>query len=245
MIQINYTQEQLLSLYKKADKSAQKILKDKNLGPVIQIIGKKNNLTSTQSLDIEDEVIHVLLNISKKDDFEHNLINKLNIPEKTARTIYNEIDYNIFSKIDKPVPEPDSNNNNTKKEIKDGKITAKKKLAIEELSKPIPAPTPPKQQVPQPNTIQKKENTQPQSKPTTPPVKFKTQITNTQHPEKTIVGAEKIGVDIPVKPVAKEHQFEEKLRNAFDPQKTQDNTLPNINEQKQKTIQDPYREPLE
>lgn len=234
-----HTKDQMIEFYKNISDDAKNILIDDNFGPAIQVIGKENGLTALQSLDVEDIVVYTLLGINKREDVAMNITGKLNISLNTAQKIANDLDENIFSQIKKPSMETNKTkgiNINTQEDK-----SKKKKLAIEELSKPISTPTPPKQQVLQPNAIQK-EAIQPKTKPATPPIKPETKTPTTQTPNKTIIGANKIGVGIP----AKEHQFEEKLRNAFESQKIQNlNTTSNTTEEKQKITQDPYREPLE
>ncbi len=266
MINKNYTKEKLLELYKKTPKDIQGILLDKNLGPAISVIGKDAGLTALQSLEIEDSVVDVLLGVNKQKNLTQDITNKLNIKSETALKITNDINENIFSQVKESLTKIKEGDKDTvlekDKAVVQKKIVIKtevplsvspavvgiseerKKIAIKELSKPIPTPVSLQRTAPQPITKQiflKEKGVQLQPTSTTPLKENREGIISTQTIPKTIVGEEKIGIGIP----SKEHQFEEKLRGAFEaPKKEAEKPNPTISTPPQKITQDPYREPL-
>ncbi len=244
MINNNHKKEQLLELYNKTPKDIQNILLDKNLGPAIHVVGEDHGLTALQSLEVEDEVVNILLGISKQGNLARNIVSKLNISSETADKIVSDIDENILLRVKEYFAKISGEDKDRKKIGVTTKVPLTreeiKKIAVEELTKPTSLQPP----VPQPTikqTFSREKDEQDQPTPDTPPIKHVGGTMSTPTPPKHIVGEEKIGVDVP----PSEHIFEKKLRNAFETPKEEKNaTQPTTETQQPKTKQDPYREPL-
>ncbi len=236
---INYTDEQIFSLYRKIPKDLRNMIKDENFGIAMQITGKGFGLTALQSLDLEDSVVHVFLGIIKREDLLQDIVNKLNISSDIAQKIIASIDENIFSDVKESLLKVSSDTNfETEREnkgIKSTKIPIKnieqhksndRKNAIAELTRKIPTP--------QVSTEEKKVNITPfpstneySEKISTVPVPPKPTDTTT---------VEKINIDAQ----QEEHIFEKKLRETIDNrnQKEGEFVLSDTNSK------DPYRESL-
>ncbi len=175
-----HTEEEMIEFYKNVPDNIRVLLLDDNFGPAIQVIGRENGLTPTQSLEAEDVVTLILLGVEPLSQFNQLLQEKLEIPREKVREITKSIGENIFSPI---------------------KESLEKIQTHEEKTIPkntfIPAPV---------------KNTEVSSsviKPIPP-------LTLSISP-KTIIGAEKIGIDIPSKKTGG-HPFEKKLRTVIQQQ---------------------------
>lgn len=248
----NYTEEQLFEIYGKVPEDIQSMIRDENLGPAIQVIGKDHGITPAQALDVEDVVLHTLLGTKPANNFARQIQEKLGISEEVAQKIAGDIDENIFSAVKESLGE------------------------IQEVKHQEPTvPQPPKEapQIPQVPPLRKPEPAQPSTLPSRiikkKPVPYEgvpTQIAPPTPPtppafHKPIVGAEKVGIGIPPLEPPQEHMFEQKLRETVQPDapKPASTTIPQIQteteqegEEERKPLvetpsygTDPYKEPIE
>jgi len=254
MNNINYTKEQLFELYGKAPEDIQSMIRDENLGPAIQVIGKDHGITPEQALDVEDIVLHTLLGIESHQDFTRRILEKLGISKDTARKIAEDVDENIFL----PVKESLNKIHETKKSettIKTPIVHPMRPSTQTVPEKALQVPKAPFERTHgaqvQPSTLPSKivkkkpvpyEGRSAQTPPTAPP------IPPTTH--KPIIGAEKVGVGIPAMERPQElqrseHMFEKKMREAVPPpQKDKPaEKLVDVPDYSEKA--DPYREPAE
>jgi len=213
---MNHTKEQLFELYGKVPEDIQSIIRDENLGPAIQVIGKDHGITPAQALDVEDVVLHTLLGIKPAHSFAKQIQEKLNISEDVAQKIAKDIDENIFS----PVKESLNKIQGTEKPERAIKIPITPPVHPSATTDPKETP-----RIPQAPTPRKPEPAQPSTLPSKivnkKPMPHEGIVTQTPSPtpatppthRKSIVGAEKIGVGIP----SAEHMFEQKLRETAPP----------------------------
>lgn len=103
MNDVTYKKEPLIEFYKNTPEDIRDILIDDNFGPAIQIIGRKNGVNPTQSLDIEDIVVHVLLGVEPEEGLIARIQKKINVPKETARGITEDLEKNIFSYVKEPL----------------------------------------------------------------------------------------------------------------------------------------------
>ena len=267
----NYTGEQLFELYSKAPEDIQGVIRDENLGPAIQVIGKDHGITPVQALDVEDIVLHTLLGIKPVNSFAKQIQEKLGISEDAAQKIARDVDENIFS----PVKESLDKIQEINSEGAGSQSQTSYNPADSSGTNTSPQTSEEDLQVPQAPTTKTPESTQPSALPSKivqkkpkPYTEDPTQTSQTLH--KPIVGAEKIGMDIPPiehrgvntfsEPQRDEHMFEKKLRETMPPNapKTISPTKEEVNENEHETKgdpktlvetpsygTDPYKEPIE
>jgi len=198
MNNITHTQEQMIEFYKNVPSDIRELLLDDNFGPAIQLIGRENGLTPIQSLDTEDVVTLVLLGVEPLKQFSSLLQKKLEIPREKIHKITKGIDEEIFSPVKKTLEKLQATEEKTQGEIK---IPLKQdRLSLEKT-------------MPENNIISVK-TTPTLSVPIPKPVLPSEQLI----PIKSVVGAENMGVGIPVK---EEHVFEKKLREVTQSSKTE------------------------
>ncbi|GMQ95466.1 MAG: hypothetical protein BMS9Abin13_581 [Patescibacteria group bacterium] len=94
-----YTDEQLFKAFGRLPEDVQDVFADPNLGPLIHTIAIDHGVDPAGSLDIEDEVAHVLLGLAYPEELAVNIRRKLGIPEEKARKIASEIQIKIFKNV--------------------------------------------------------------------------------------------------------------------------------------------------
>ncbi len=95
----NNTNENLLERCKKAPEDIKYMLLHEDFEAVVQVIGKDNGITPQQSFEVEEEIVDVLLGISRIKDFTQNIAKVLSLTEEGVYGIVKDIDENIFSEV--------------------------------------------------------------------------------------------------------------------------------------------------
>ena len=95
-----FTDNQILEAYNNASEDIQKIVTDKQLGPVVLSIGKKYGIPSVQCVELANEVIYILLGLSSPENIEQRIRESFLVPEEIAKRIAKELREEIpFEKL--------------------------------------------------------------------------------------------------------------------------------------------------
>ena len=247
--------------YEESSMDIQNLLVSDELVSVISSIGKMHSLTMSQIEQLVDEVGLILIGIVPAKYLKVGVQDRLEIDGEKAKNISREIEKRVFYQVKDSLEE--MQNNTPAFEVKilnteppKTQTTQTKKMSLAELlpkKETLTAPTPP---VSTPK-IQPSKLTAPQKKETPRIIKsFSPDIPPPPHPPKPIVGAEKIGIDIPtnsreraslelqnkgVAPIKRtppkkqgeghpstEHLFEKKLREASQSPAQQEQKTENV-----------------
>jgi len=135
MKETTYTKEEMIKFYKNVPGDIRGILLDKNFGPSFQVIGRENDISPLQSLDLEDVAVYILLGVEPLNQFSHLLQGKLGVSREKAEKIAKSIDENIFYQIRESLRKIQGDNNIRIKKID------KQNTPTHKPESPVPAPT--------------------------------------------------------------------------------------------------------
>lgn len=102
---MNYTEEQIMASYDALSSEVREILDKPETTEKILSIAERYGLLLDKANDLNDEIVLILLGLTKSSEFVERVSKKLNISQKTATALAQDVNREIFDSIRKYIKE--------------------------------------------------------------------------------------------------------------------------------------------